>query len=89
MKIARRGFLGRKPRKGYRFDLHQLRNCLALLLRTRSEKEEDGSGDRIKNGGGYVVRGPEFDNRTREKADGCRKVEISGLHLLNSNAVNG
>ena len=62
---------------------------LALLLRTRSEKEEDGSCDRIKNGGGDVVRGQEFDDRTRQKAGGRRKVEISGLHLLNTSNVEG
>ncbi len=60
-----------------------------LLLRTRSEKEEDGSRDRIKNGGGDVVRGREFDDRTRQEAGGRRKVEISRLHLLNTNAVEG
>ncbi len=59
---------------------------LGLLLRNRSEKEEDGSCDRIKNGGGDVTWGQEFNDRTRQEADGRRKVEISGLHLLNTRA---
>jgi hypothetical protein len=35
------------------------------------------------------VRGREFDDRTRQEAGGRRKVEISRLHLLNTNAVEG
>ena len=62
---------------------------LALLLRTRSEKEEDDSRDRIKNSGRDVVRGQEFYDRPRQEAGGRRKVEISGLHLLNTSNVEG
>jgi hypothetical protein len=35
------------------------------------------------------VRGQEFHDRTRQEAGGRRKVEISGLHLLNTKAVEG
>ena len=62
---------------------------LALPLRTCSEKEEDGSCDRIKNGGRDVVWGQAFHDRTRQEAGGRRKVEISGLHLLNTSNVEG
>ncbi len=60
-----------------------------MLLRTGSEKEEDGTRDRIKNGGSDIVRGQELYDRTCQKAGGRRKVEISGLHLLNTSNVEG
>jgi hypothetical protein len=81
--------LGENQEKDHRFGLHQLRNCLALLLLTRSEEEEDGSCDRIKNSGGDVVRGREFHDRTRQEASGRRKIEISRLHLLNTSNLAG
>ena len=55
-------------------------------LRTCSEKEEDATCGRIDNGGSDVALGTGIPSRNREEASGRRKIEISELHLLNTNA---
>ena len=53
---------------------------LCALLRTHSEEEENGSCERIENGGSDVMWTREFHDRANQKGYGCRKVEIFGLH---------
>jgi hypothetical protein len=48
-------------------------------LGSYSEKEEDGSCDAIENSGRDAAR--DFYDRTDQKGNRGRKIEISGLHM--------